>query len=69
MLSVEVPDAPTIAGEGKPRRHPLIAGTGPDGFISTYEDGVGTLYKSFLRTTHLYRNPIIINSLFLWLSR
>lgn len=59
LLSVEVPHAVEVEGEGKPRRHPLTANHGPDQFVSTYDDSVHTLYDSFLRSVRLFSNAVI----------
>lgn len=53
-LSVEVADAPAVEGEGKPRRHPLMAGATPGTFLSNYDESVHTLYESFQRSVRLF---------------
>lgn len=51
---MEAAGVPEVAGEGKPRRHPLIASLGPEEFITTYEQGISTLYDSFQRSVRLF---------------
>ena len=43
LLSVEA-DVPAVKGEGKPRRHPLVAN---GDFIRLFKDGVETLHDTF----------------------
>lgn len=51
LFSVEVADAPSIPGEGKPRRHPLAA----DGdYITSFDDGITTLHESFKNAVSKY---------------
>ena len=47
LYSVEAKDAPAVAGEGKPRRHPL---SDEHGLVKTFQEDVKSLYHSFKRT-------------------
>lgn len=53
QLSVEVADALEMPGEGRPRRHPLTAN---GSFITSFEEGITTLYESFQNATSKYGN-------------
>lgn len=63
LLSVEATGALDVPGEGKPRRHPMIASLGPEEFITTYEHGINTLYDSFQRSVRLFGTATIYNGL------
>ena len=54
MLSVEVPGAKAVEGEGMPRCHPITAASGE--FIRTYDDSVKTLYDTFARSARVFGN-------------
>ena len=50
MYSVELPDAPSIPGEGKPRRHPLAIPS----LISNLGTPTDTIYSTFHSTVEKY---------------
>lgn len=49
--SVEVPNAPLNEGEGRPRRHPQTA---KGDFVTTFQEGINTLYDTFRNATTKY---------------
>lgn len=50
---MEVEEAPILAGEGKPRRHPLFVSRD---LVRTYREGIATLYDVFVHAISEYKN-------------
>lgn len=52
QFTFEVPDAPAVAGEGKPRRSHVLKDS-PSGLIATQDPEVETLWDNFCRGCRL----------------
>ena len=51
LISIEVSEAPEKAGEGRPRRHPLVAG---GSLVTGWNEQITTLYDYFQESIRLY---------------